>query len=129
MLLDKAIWTYLSGIAALVAKVPAESIQWGDAEQETAVPRVVYRRISSPSLYDATDQWQRWEIITVHTDKYEAQAIGVIISDSLHRFKGADQGTFGGMAVDYIEKIEDRDPQLRTDGRYELIQEYRFIFH
>ncbi len=129
MLLDEAIWTYLSGITDLVEKVPAASIQWGDAEQETAVPRVVYRRISAPTMYDATDQWQRWELITVHTDKYECREIANLISEALNRFKGADQGTFGGMDVDYIEKIEDPDPALRTDGRYEIIQEFRFIFH
>jgi hypothetical protein len=132
MLLDEAIYNHLSGVAAIIALVPATSIQWIDAELETTIPRIVFRRISAPAMYDAYDQWQRWEIVTVHQDKWSCRQIANLVSDNLNRFKTVNEGLFGGaggMSIDYIEKIEDPDPTLREDGRYEVIQEFRFIFH
>jgi len=129
VLLDEAIWTHLSAVAAITAVIPATNIQWSEAAQETTANRIVYRMISAPPQYDSDDEWQRWEVVIIHSNKWTCRQVANLVSDNLHRFKGDNEGQFGGMDIDYIAKISDRDPVLLEDDTYEIIQEYRFIFH
>ncbi len=132
MLLDEAIYTHFAAIAEITAFVPAKNIQWASAENEITIPRLVYRLISAPQLPDSNDQWQRWEIITVHQDRWICKEIANLVKKNLNYRRGATEGPLGGvggMNVDYIELIEDRDPVEREDHKYEVIQEFRFCFH
>lgn len=126
--IEEAIWNYLTGIAELQdidGFIPTGQIGWVDLDQDVNYPRIVFKNISRPVLYQFPDQWQRFRFYILAPDKYTCVRLGRILSDSFE----ALTGEMGGKTISYVTKIEDEDPMYQELQQvYELTQDYRFIF-
>lgn len=128
-MIDEAIYNHLITEPLIIVEVAAKNINWIEGSQSTTYPQITYINISSPNMYDSNDQWQRWRFFIVAKDRVRCRDIAKLVKERLNRFKGADEGLFGGMAVDYVEIIEDMKIEYRDDSKFEAIQDYRFCFH
>ena len=125
MTIQEALHLYLTDVDDLVALVPSSSISWIDARQTKTYPRVTYKQISAPPLYDAPDQWQRWRFYAYHMDKSRCLDIATALHDCLHRFSG----DMAGIYISYISLIDRFDPEYQeTQQVYEAALDFRICF-
>lgn len=126
MAIDNDIKTHLDSIAVLTAIIPAASIYWASSPQEDDYPRLVYRRISDPTLYDSDDRWQRWRFFIYHGDKGKCEEVEQILHDYLNR----KDDSIGTLDVDYVQCLERSDPEFDNDLRvYWSFIDFRIIYH
>ena len=123
--IEQAIYDYLVGIDDLTDVVNINAIARLEITQTTAYPRLVFKNIDKPVLYEMPDEWQRWRFYILANDPYTAVAIGRILDTN---FEGLT-GTMGDKKISYVTKLADADPEFQeVQNMWELIQDYRFIF-
>jgi hypothetical protein len=118
------IYAYLITISDLIAIVPAGQIGWVDVDENTDFPRIVFRMISSPPLYQSDDQWQRWRFFCRSDSKVECENIGEILIENLNRL----QGDMGGKRMSYVAKIDENEATWQ-DNIYEKYVDFRFVYN
>lgn len=118
------IYTYLITITDLTDIVPATQIGWVDVDENTDFPRIVFKMVSSPPLYQSDDQWQRWRFFCYSDSKDECEDIGEILIENLNRL----QGTMGGKRMSYVAKLDEIEA-TKQDNVYEKYVDFRFIYN
>ena len=120
-MVEEKIYNYLRANLDL----PARQIGWGDEPTGTAYPRVTFKKMSDPPLYQSTDTWQRWRFYVAHEDKFECKAIVELIVLALHGFYGLIEDFY----FDFISKIDEGPIELREDNIYEIYVDFRVKYH
>jgi hypothetical protein len=119
------LYAYMITFPALLEKVPAASIGWIDVPVEVTGPKIQFKCVSDPILYQSDDRWQRWRFYIIHADKEECAATAIILKGILHRCYGLFSSTY----IDYIALIDEFPIELRDDQNYEIYQDYRILYH
>jgi hypothetical protein len=125
MEIEEAIDTYLKSISDLTDVIPIQSIGWIDKRESTEYPRLVFRNISNPKLYEMPDRWQRWRFYILAEDSYTCKAVARILDTNLE----ALYGNMGGLTMSYVTKLNFPDPEFDEDRqKYMITMDYRFSF-
>jgi hypothetical protein len=122
MAIKDDIYTFLSAQSAVTALVPVGQMGWIDCDEETSYPRIVYKMISDPPLYQANDRWQRWRFYALSDSKDECRQIGDALYDALH-------GLQDNMGSTYVNVFMiDRTEVTREESIYEQYLDFRIIY-
>lgn len=124
MAVNEEVYNFLLTVSTLTAYIGTR-LYWVDDPSDSSYPKVVFKELTKPTKWLSVDQWQRWRFYILAEDKFVCQAIGDIIKSSLNE----SYGTFGTEEIDNISHINDEGIELREDGVYELIQDYRVSYH
>ena len=125
MEIEEAIDTYLKSLSDLTDIIPVQSIGWVDKRQSTEYPRLVFRNISNPKLYEMPDRWQRWRFFIFAEDPFTCKAVGRLLDTKFE----ALYGNMGGLKMSYVTKLDFYDPEYDEDRqKYFLTMDYRFCF-
>lgn len=125
MSIKDTIYTILTNDSDLIALVPATSIGWIDVDENKDYPRIVFKLISAPPLYQSNDQWQRWRFYCYSHLKVECEDIGEALKDLLHGYKG---NLVGAQYIDFISKIDEVEV-TRQEAVYEKYIDFRISYH
>ena len=124
-MVEQNIYNLLIASTTLTAKVPALNIGWVDVLEDIAIPKIQFKVIDRPILYDSPDMWERWRFYIVHPSKLECVNVSVILTGLLHTAYGLIDGTY----FDYIAKILESPLELRDDNQYEIYLDFRVLYH
>lgn len=116
------IYTFISSISAITNIVPATQIGWIDCDGVVPYPRIVFKNISDPPLYQCDDRWQRWRFYCLSESKEECRQIGDALYDALHGLQD-DMG-----AQYYNVFMLDQTEVEREENIYEKYLDFRIIY-
>lgn len=116
------IYSFLQTQSGVISLVPASQIGYVDCDETTPYPRIVYKMISDPPLYQSKDRWQRWRFFCFSDDKTECLNIGDSLFTALHRL----QDTMGTTYVNVF--MIDRSEVERNESIYEMYLDFRIIY-
>jgi len=117
------IYTFISAQSAITSLVNVDNICWVDGDEDTTYPRIVYKMISDPPLYESGDRWQRWRFYVFSDLKTECLTIGDALYNALHRLQDEMGDTF------YNVFMLDRTEVERQENMYECYLDFRIIYH
>lgn len=123
-MIEENIYNFLiadSSITALVGR----RIHWINDEQGTAYPKITFKCMSKPKLYQATDEWRRYRFFVYGEDKYTVQNIADTLTSKLHGLYGEVDGVY----IDFMSKLDEIPPELREDSIYEMYLDFRVKYH
>lgn len=124
MAIKDTIFLILKSDSDLLNLVPASQMGHIDVDEDTDYPRIVYKRISAPPLYQSNDQWTRWRFYMFSESKVELENISIELTSLLHRL----YGTFGSQYIDYVTIIDDVEI-TKGETVYEKYTDFRIIYH
>lgn len=125
MSIKDTIYTILINDSDLIALVPATSIGWIDVDENEDYPRIVFKLIAAPPLYQSDDQWQRWRFNCYSHLKVECKDIGEALISLLHGYKG---NLVGAQYIDFISKIDEVEI-TKQESVYEKYIDFRISYH
>ena len=102
-----------------------ESFGWIDLPEKSKYPRVTFKAISKPTLYQSTDRWERWRFYIVAANKKTCADIADVLDDLLNNL----YGDVDSQAIDYIARIDEGQMERREDGKYEMYVDFRVLYH
>ncbi len=124
-MIEERIYNYLTSFTDVLARVNRNSIAWCDVEDKNAeYPRLTYKRISNPQLYQSTDQFQRYRFWIVGPDKFDVIALLDLLKEKLNRL----YGDVDSQHFHFISLIDEGTMEKRDDGMYEIYADYRFSY-
>ena len=122
MAIKDDIYSFLSSQSSITNLVPATQHGWIDCDEETNYPRIVFKMISDPPLYECNDRWQRWRFYALSDSKTECSNIGDALYNALH-------GLQDDMGSTYVNVFMiDRSEVERMESTYELYLDFRIIY-
>lgn len=125
-MISESLHTYLSEDTLIAAIVNAASIGYITVNKDNAdYPRIIYKKISSPAMYQGTDEWQRWRFYVLSQNKFDIDTIIGYITDRLNNV----YGTIEDDDVDNISKIDEGMTIKRDDGIFEGYVDFRINYH
>ena len=116
------IFSYISTVTGITDIVPVNQIGWIDTDENTPYPKIVYKMISAPPLYQANDEWQRWRFWIFSDSKVEALNIGTELRTALHRLQDTMGSTY------YNVFLIDESEVSRQEDIYEKYIDFRIIY-
>lgn len=123
-MIEEQIHTYLSNQSEIISRVDPSSIGWIDTPEQEIYPKITFKALSAPPLYQSTDQFQLFRFWVVGEDKYIVAEILAAIKQVLHGLSGDMEGQY----VHFISLIDTYSIDLRDDNLYEGYSDYRIIF-
>ena len=124
MSVREEVYNYLLTVSSLT-DIIGTRLYYVECHETPEYPMIVYKEFSRPTSYQTDDQWQRWRFYILAEDPHVCEDINSILKSNLNRA----YGTFGIEEVDYIAHMNDLEIVFRDDEVYELISDYRVIFH
>lgn len=125
-MVSESLHTYLAADMSIAAMVDAASIGYITVNSDDATyPRIIYKKISSPAMHQATDEWQRWRFYALAENKFDVDTLLGYITDRLNNV----YGTVGTDDIDNISKIDEGITIKRSDGIYEGYADFRINYH
>ena len=116
------IYNFLQLQSGITDIVPASQIGWVDCDEQTSYPRIVYKLISDPPIYQCNDRWQRWRFYCVSDSIEECENIGNALYTALHRL----QDTMGDTYVNVY--LIDKSTIDKYESIYEQYLDFRIIY-
>jgi hypothetical protein len=88
-MIEERLYNYLVAQPEILARANRDSIAWCDVENKNAeYPRLTFKSLSKPPLYQSDDQYQRMRFWVVGPDKFDVQALLDLLKAKLHRLSG-----------------------------------------
>jgi len=116
------IYSFMQTQSGITDIVPVGQVGWIDCDTDTPYPRIIYKKISSPPLYQSNDEWQRWRFWVFSDDKTEVLAIGDELRTAFHRLQDTMGSTF------YNVFLIDESEVDRQEEMYQKYIDFRIIY-